>query len=274
MIIGPGGQVGIGTTGPLNGQFNGVGADGFYAGSFEGTGAGAAGIIASGGNGGSSNGGPAGFVVGGRARNSSAVPGDAIDSYAGDNTGNGTQSWAGYFEGNVGVNGTLEANAKNFKIDHPLDPANKYLNHTSVESSEMMNIYTGNVGLDANGEASVQLADWFEALNRDFRYQLTCLGGFAPVYVAREVQNGTFRIAGGSPGLKVSWQVTGIRQDAWANAHRIPVEEEKNARERGHYLHPELYGAAEEQSIQWTRHPELMKRIKEHQAKLTASAKP
>src|SRR5260370_34336748 len=117
----------------------------------------------------------------------------------------------------------------------------------------MMNIYTGNVALDANGEATVQLADWFEALNRDFRYQLTCLGGFAPVYVAREVQNGTFRIAGGSPGLKVSWQVTGIRQDAWANAHRIPVEAAKNARERGHYPHPEVSAPAAVQSTQWPR---------------------
>ena len=46
--------------------------------------------------------------------------------------------------------------------------------------------------------------------------------------------------------MKVSWQVTGIRQDAWANAHRIPVEEEKPEQERGFYLHPELYSAAEE----------------------------
>lgn len=274
MVIAPGGQIGIGTTGPLNGQLNVVGANGFYGGSFDGTGAGAAGVIANGGNGGSSDGGAGALFVGGSTSNSNAIPGDAIDSYAGDNTGNGTQSWAGYFEGNVGVNGTLEANAKNFKIDHPLDPANKYLNHTSVESSEMMNIYTGNVALDANGEATVQLPDWFEVLNRDFRYQLTCLGGFAPVYIAQEIHNGEFRIAGGHLGMNVSWQVTAVRQDAWANAHRIPVEEEKNARERGYYLHPELYGAPEERSIQWARHPELMRRIKEHRATLTSSAKP
>ena len=37
--------------------------------------------------------------------------------------------------------------------------------------------------------------------------------------------------------MKVSWQVTGIRQDAFANANRIPVEEDKPARERGKYLH-------------------------------------
>ena len=59
--------------------------------------------------------------------------------------------------------------------------------------------------------------------------------------------------------MKVSWQVTGIRQDAWANAHRIPVEEDKPLKEQGMYLHPELYGASEEQSLMKARHPDLFK---------------
>ena len=66
--------------------------------------------------------------------------------------------------------------------------------------------------------------------------------------------------------MEVSWQVTGIRQDVWANAHRIPVEVEKSERERGYYIHPELYGAPEEKSIEWARHRDLMKRMKERQA--------
>jgi hypothetical protein len=49
--------------------------------------------------------------------------------------------------------------------------------------------------------------------------------------------------------MKVSWQVTGIRKDAWANANRIQVEEDKPAKERGHYLHPDLYGQPEEKGI-------------------------
>ena len=69
--------------------------------------------------------------------------------------------------------------------------------------------------------------DEFDVLNRDFRYQLTCIGGFAPVYIAREISGNRFKIAGGQPGMKVSWQVTGIRQDPFANEHRIPVEEPK-----------------------------------------------
>jgi hypothetical protein len=152
--------------------------------------------------------------------------------------------------GDLAVAGALNVvGAKHFKIDHPLDPANKYLYHTSVESPDMMNIYNGTVVLDAKGEAEIKLPDWFEALNRDFRYQLSCIGGFAPVYIAREIENNTFRIAGGTSGLKVSWQVTGIRHDAYAEAHPSPVEVQKPAVERGHYLHPELFGASQDKGI-------------------------
>ena len=120
----------------------------------------------------------------------------------------------------------------------------------------MMNVYNGNVVLDAAGEAWVEMPDWFEALNRDFRYQLTCIGGFAPVYVATEIEGNSFRIAGGTAGLKVSWQVTGIRQDDWANENRIPVEEMKLAHERGRYLHPEAHGLPESMAIDWEHRPE------------------
>ena len=51
--------------------------------------------------------------------------------------------------------------------------------------------------------------------------------------------------------MEVSWQVTGIRQDAWAEEHRIVVEEDKPAEERGFYLHPMLYGQPERQGIGW-----------------------
>ena len=91
----------------------------------------------------------------------------------------------------------------------------------------MMNIYNGVATLSRHGEAVVKLPEWFDALNRDFRYQLTCIGGFAPVYIAGEVSGNEFKIGGGRPGMKVSWQVTGIRKDAFANEHRIPVEENK-----------------------------------------------
>ncbi|HKE32121.1 MAG TPA: hypothetical protein VKD65_10385, partial [Candidatus Angelobacter sp.] len=97
-----------------------------------------------------------------------------------------------------------------------------------VESPDMKNIYDGVVTLGAKGTATVKLPDYFQALNKDFRYQLTCIGGSAPVYVAREIRGNRFVVAGGRQGLKVSWQVTGIRHDKYANAHRMVVEQEKS----------------------------------------------
>ncbi|MBZ5545702.1 MAG: hypothetical protein LAO07_18835, partial [Acidobacteriia bacterium] len=164
-------------------------------------------------------------------------------------------TYAGYFSGNVNVTGTLTKGGGSFKIDHPLDPADKYLSHSFVESPDMKNVYDGVVVLDAKGEAWVTLPEWFEALNSDFRYQLTCIGGFAPVFIAEEIAKNRFEIAGGREGLKVSWQVTGIRQDAYAKAHRIPVEEEKPVAERGLYLHPELFGQPKQKGIEWAHQP-------------------
>ena len=118
----------------------------------------------------------------------------------------------------------------------------------------MKNVYDGVVTLDAKGEATVSLPDWFEALNRDFRYQLTAMGSFSPVYVKSKLHNGAFSIGGGTPGQEISWQLTGIRQDAWANANRIPVEEEKAADERGLYLHPTVHGQPAARGIDAVRH--------------------
>jgi hypothetical protein len=110
----------------------------------------------------------------------------------------------------------------------------------------MMNVYNGNVILDKNGEAWVELPAWFEALNQDYRYQLTPIGAPGPnLYVAEEITNNRFKIAGGAAGLKVSWQVTGIRHDPYAEANRIPVEEAKPTGEQGTYLHPQAYGQPE-----------------------------
>jgi hypothetical protein len=149
----------------------------------------------------------------------------------------------GHFAGNLTVTGKLTKGSGSFTIDHPLDPANRYLSHSFVESPDMMNVYNGMIRLDTKGEAWVTLPDYFEALNRDFRYQLTAIGAPAPrLYVSREVSGNRFKIAGGRPGGKVSWQVTGIRHDAYANAHRIPVAEDKPPAEQGTYLHPDVYG--------------------------------
>ncbi len=199
----------------------------------------------------------------------------ALDAY-GTSTATGVlagsaSGWAAWFNGNVDVDGNLSKAGGSFKIDHPLDPANKYLYHSFVESPDMMNIYNGNVTTDAQGDVVVTLPNWFETLNRDFRYQLTVIGQFAQAIVASEIADGRFSIKTDKPNVKVSWQVTGVRQDAWANAHRIPVEQEKPAAERGFYLHPELYGAPEEKGVLWARDPKAMKQWKEARTKATAS---
>ena len=105
-------------------------------------------------------------------------------------------------------------------------------------------------GLDAQGRAEVTLPSWFETLNTDFRYQLTAIGMSAPeLYIAEEIASNRFVIAGGQQGMKVCWQVSAVRQDAWASTHRIEVEQDKSAQEQGFYLHPNLYGQSEQQSI-------------------------
>ena len=168
----------------------------------------------------------------------------AVGLYATAGSGSGRNPTAAYFQGTVAVVGTLSKSAGSFKIDHPLDPANKFLYHSFVESPDMLNIYSGIATLDKQGEALVKMPDWFEALNRDCRYQLTCLGQYAPVFIAEEIKNGKFTIAGGTADQRISWQVTGIRQDAYAKAHPIPVEELKGEGEKGKYLHPEVFPKA------------------------------
>src|SRR5205085_5223951 len=178
-----------------------------------------------------------------------------------------TSGYAGNFSGDVRVLGFLSKSGGSFKIDHPLDPANKYLSHSFVESPDMMNIYNGNVTTDAKGEATVTLPEYFAALNRDFRYQLTVIGQFAQAIVADEIKDNRFTIRTDKPQVKVSWQVTGIRQDAWANVHRIQVEEDKPEQERGTYLHPSVFGQPEEKGLEWAHRPELMRQMKERREK-------
>ena len=159
----------------------------------------------------------------------------------------GKNAYAGKFEGRVFVtgdfrcNGTLSKGGGSFMIDHPLDPENKYLYHSFVESPDMMNIYNGNIVTDGSGYARVKLPEWFEALNKDFRYQLTVIGEFAQAIVYEKISNNHFSIKTDKPNVEVSWQVTGIRQDAFANANRIPVEKTKEENDRGKYLHPEAF---------------------------------
>ncbi len=193
--------------------------------------------------------GPASIALAGSA-NSTSASATSIGVY-GRNQSTGANSFAGLFDGRVHVSGLLSKSGGSFKIDHPLDPAHKTLSHSFVESPDMLNVYNGNITTDANGSATVVLPDWFEALNENFRYQLTVIdeADFARVRVEHGVEHNRFSIRTDRGGVLVSWQVTGVRKDAWANAHRIPVEEEKQGELRGRYLNPIENGASAELGI-------------------------
>jgi hypothetical protein len=162
---------------------------------------------------------------------------------------------AGLFQGAVAVAGFFAKSGGGFLIDNPLDPANSYLYHSFVESPDMMNVYNGDTTTDAEGNATVELPGYLEALNRDFQYQLTVVGQFAQAIVAEEIRGNRFTIKTDKPDVKVSWQVTGIRQDAWANAHRAEAEVDKPEGERGKYLAPGEHGQPAEAGTYYVAPP-------------------
>lgn len=164
----------------------------------------------------------------------------------GRNDSSSATSYGVYSSGNTGASGT-----KSFRIDHPDDPANRYLAHYSAESPDVLNMYTGNAMLDADGSVIIQLPAYFAKINTDPRYTLTAIGSPMPMlHIAEEISiesisaEGlcTFRIAGGAPNGKVTWRVEAIRNDLWVRTRGAPVEFEKPAEIKGRYQHPELYG--------------------------------
>ncbi len=197
---------------------------------------------------GDSEGGVSSFGVAGAAYGGTTYN---IGVYGADGS-SASSNYAGYFYGDVYVSGTLSKGGGSFKIDHPQDPANKFLVHSFVESPDMMNIYNGNVITDAQGMAIVELPEYFDALNIEFRYQLTVIGEFAQAIVKEEISGNQFTIQTDKPNVKVSWQVTGVRNDAWAQENRIEVEVEKPAHEKGLYLHPELFGKSADMGMKVT----------------------
>ncbi len=170
----------------------------------------------------------------------------------------GASGYGEYIVGNEIVTGTLSKGAGTFKIDHPLDQENKWLYHSFVESPDMMNVYNGNTVTDGNGDATVGLPSYFTALNKDYRYQLTVIGQFAQAMVSSEVSSNAAGISFGvktdKPNVKVSWQVTGVRQDPFANAHRIIPEVSKTGDEIGTLIHPAERGQPESKRMQALKH--------------------
>lgn len=144
-------------------------------------------------------------------------------------------------------------------MDHPLMPENHYLNHFCTDGPEPYNAYSGNVVTDAQGYAVVQLPDYFESINRDFRYQLTVIDSsddFVLAKVVREIQNNRFVIRTSKPFIKVSWRFEAVRNDRWVQEYGYQTEQPKPDEHRGKYLHPELYGQPKEMGIRYRHEPE------------------
>lgn len=172
-------------------------------------------------------------------------------------------NWAGYFLSDVRITGTIDNSKSTIRIDHPGDPENKVLEHALMASPEMMNVYSGNIKTDAEGIAIVQLPEYFESLNRDFRYQLTVMGSFAQAIIKEKISNNQFVVATSEPNIEVSWQVTGVRKDAFAEANPVTVESEKTAEERGYYINPKAFGFDNTKSTEYATNPDFRKEVDE-----------
>ncbi len=154
-----------------------------------------------------------------------------------------------YSVGDTGASGT-----KSFVIDHPEDPANKYLRHYSAEGPVPFNIYNGEITTDSKGFAMVQLPDYYASINKNAKIQLTVIDeseDFVMVKVVKRVQNGQFQIRTSKPNVEVFWEVKAERNDAWVQAHPPKVEYAKEGLERGKYQHPELYGMPKQMGMDY-----------------------
>ena len=252
LIGGGPGVLALGGTGSTSpGGVGVVGFGGSANGSSGGTGGSLIGGVSTAGNGGDGL-----FAVGALGVGTGKKGGRGIVAIPGGGAGGATVGLAGEFLGDVEISGNLSKGGGSFKIDHPLDPENKYLYHSFVESPDMKNIYDGTVVTDASGEATVTLPAYMEALNDSFRYQLTVIGTFAQAIVSSEIKDNKFGIKTSAGNVKVSWMVTGVRKDAYAKKFRIPVEEAKPQSERGYYLHPAAFNQPDDKSVAYARKKE------------------
>ncbi|MEX2483819.1 MAG: hypothetical protein WED10_04650, partial [Brumimicrobium sp.] len=151
--------------------------------------------------------------------------------------------------------------AKNFKIDHPADPENKYLYHAAIESDVPYNKYSGNITTDANGEATVELPEYVELVNKDFRYNLTVIGTFAQAIVGEEVSGNKFLIRTDEPNVKVSWELTGVRNDPYMQQNPYQTEVDKEGEEVGVYMNPELYSQPKEKGMEQREQKKTKKNV-------------
>ncbi len=143
--------------------------------------------------------------------------------------------------GAFAVTNNISKSSGSFVIDHPLDPKNKLLFHSFVESPDAKNVYDGIATLNEDGSTTIILPSYFDALNTDVRYQLKPIGIAMPnLYISKEVIDGVFNISGGEPNGRVSWQISGVRKDPYILANPIVNEVPKTKETivpRGEFLY-------------------------------------
>ncbi len=232
------GTAGIGGTGDngsggAGGTRGNTGSDGANFDATHGSGGGGGGGATTGGSPGNDGGNYGAGGGGGNAPNSaggSGKQGLIIISYTAAASDILTLTGNVQFLGNLTITGALSKASGTFVIDHPLNPRNKLLYHSFVESPDALNLYDGIATFDKNGDATVDLPSYWEALNRDPRYQFFPLYKPMPnLYVKQEVTKNRFVIGGGIPKGKVSWQVTCVRHDPYIMANPINVEVDKSS---------------------------------------------
>jgi len=204
----------------------------------------------------------------------SSPTGDGVFGHATSTTGvnigvygatSSPSGWGVLSFGNMGGNGT-----KSFRIDHPIDPENKYLLHYSTESPVPQNFYVGNVVTDGNGYAWVELPDYFSEINVNFKYQLTIVddadsNAFVQAKVSKKIRDNRFQVRTNAPNVEISWRVDADRNDLYVR-NRPPREVvDKEGREKGTYQYPEFYGQPPEKGVNYEA-------MREHAESVTSTA--
>ena len=140
--------------------------------------------------------------------------------------------------GNVCITGTLSHNASlTTRIDHPQNPTQQFLDHSTVVAPQPINMYTGRIITNEKGYATVELPNYFEFINTDYNYHLTVIGKFAQAIIAEEIYNNQFIIQTSEPNVKVSWQITGQRDDAYHQEHLFQTVSPKTGWDKGKLLY-------------------------------------
>jgi len=208
------------------------------------------------------------FGVYGYSTNSEGVTGETNHGIG--IHGVSSNGYAGYFNGNVVVTGSLSKGSGSFVIDHPLDPENKILRHNFVESPENLVVYRGKAKLNSIGESIVKVPEYFDALSKEDEATIILTSIGKPFLTGYDWETGfmSFKVYG-EPGREVSWVVYADRDDPVIHELGRPVEEEKGPDnklcDKGKLLYPKAYGYPESKGRDYDKLSKMRKQNKNSQ---------